>query len=97
MKFEREDKKCTFEIPDRPTVRQQLQYFSAAAGAAGNDMLVRLWYAAVPLMTAWECEAMPDKDINLDEVSNPSQTDVIIWAGLQARTFMNSLEDIPKN
>ena len=95
MKFEREG--CTFEVPDRPTVRQQLEYFSATAGTAGNQMLVRFWMGAREVITNWECEALPDIKVDLDDLTDPTQTDIIIWAGLQVKTHFNSLEDLPPN
>lgn len=97
MKFERDEPKCSFEIPDRPTVRQQLEYFSATAGTAGNQMLVRFWAGAMQLLSNWKCEVMPDHKTNIDELTNPSQTSVIIWAGLQVKGYMDALDDIPKN
>lgn len=97
MKFERDEPKCSFEIPDRPTVRQQLEYFSATAGAAGNQMLIRFWAGALQLVTKWECEALPDYKTGLDDMTDPKQADIIIWAGIQVKNFMSTLDDVPKN
>lgn len=97
MKFEREEPQCSFEIPDRPTVRQQLEYFSATAGAAGNQMLIRFWAGATQIITKWECEVLPDYKASLDDLTSPKQTDIIVWAGVQVRNFFNTLDDVPKN
>ena len=83
-----------FEIPDRPTVRQQMEYLSDAAGEA---LLVRFWLAAKTLITKWQCEKLPDFDIDLDKLNAPSVTMILIDAGLQVKNFMDALEDIPKN
>ena len=95
MKFEREG--CTFEVPDRPNVRQQLEYFSATAGAAGNQLLIRFWMGARELITNWECEALPDYMADIESLTNPSQAEILTWAGLQVKTFFNNLEDLPPN
>jgi len=95
MKFERED--CTFEIPDRPTVRQQLLFFGAASGVSSNDAMLRYWEGAKALIVKWESKVIPDYKISLDDMTDPTQAQLIIWAGLEVLKFMNSLEDIPKN
>lgn len=95
MKFEREE--CTFEIPDRPTVRQQLLYFGAAGGVDKNDAMLRYWEGAKQLIQKWDCKVMPDYKISLDDLTDTSPTQIIIWAGLEVLQFMNKLEDIPKN
>jgi len=95
MKFEREN--CTFTIPDRPTVRQQLEWFSAASSQDQNDKLARWWEGAKALIETWECKVLPDLHSDIDTLSDPSQTTVIIWVGTQVLNFMNSLEDVPKN
>lgn len=92
MEFHRED--CTFTIPDRPNVREQLAYYSAAAGA---NTLLRYWMGAKTLIIKWESSTLPDHKADIDELTDPSQTNLIIWAGLEVMKFMNALEDIPKN
>ena len=93
--FERED--CKFSIPARPTVRQQMEYFSATAGAVGSQMLYRYWAGALTLIQSWNCEGMPNQKVNLDEISNPDQTAVIVWAALQVKSYMDTLENVSKN
>lgn len=95
--FEKQEPSCKFSIPARPTVRQQMQYFSATAGAAGSDLLVRYWHGARILITDWECPAIEKVDADLDQMTDPKQTEVLIWAGLQVRAFIDKLGDIPKN
>lgn len=97
MKFEREQPKCSFTVPDRPTVRQQLEYLSLAGGAAGRKMLERYWEGAVALIQTWDCEIFPDWRVALDDVDNPDIVDVLVWAGLKVRNHINSLDNVPKN
>lgn len=98
MKFERENPNCTFSIPDRPTVRQQLMYFSAAAAGVGQDALIRYWMAAKAIISEWDCELAPDLDkIDIDAMDDPKLTDVLIWVGTQVWVKMNQLDELPKN
>lgn len=95
MEFKNEH--CTFTIPDRPTVRMQMRWFGATQGRAKEDYLVRYWEAAKVLIEKWDCAAMPDYTVDLDTLTDPTQTSVCIWAGLQVFQFMNELDDVPKN
>jgi hypothetical protein len=95
MQFKNDN--CTFEIPDRPTVRQQLMFFGAASGVNPNDAMLRYWEGAKVLISKWESKVIPDYKISLDDMTDPTQAQIIIWAGLEVLKFMNQLEDIPKN
>lgn len=96
MEFERENPKCKFTIPDRPTVRQQMEYFSATVGASGSQLLTKYWFGAKALINDWQCESLSN-DANIDEITNPEQTEMMIWAAMKVKTFMDTLENIPKN
>jgi len=95
--IERENPTCKFIIPARPTVRQQMEYFSATAGAAGSQLITRYWLGARILISDWQCEALPKNDVDLDEIDNPEQTELLVWAAMQVKMFMDRLENIPKN
>lgn len=95
MEFKRDN--CTFIIPERPTVRQQMMWFSAVSGSDKTKSLERYWEGAKALIEKWESSALPDYKISLDAITDPSQTSIVIWAGIQVLDFMNGLEDIPKN
>lgn len=94
MLFEKDGIK--FIIPDRPTVRQQLAYISATTGTDPEQHLERLWNGAKTLIESWECDLFK-VDVNLDNVSNPKIAELILWASIQVRSYINKLEDIPKN
>ena len=96
MKFEHESG-TTFEVPDRPTVRQQLEYLGATAGVVDNKYLIRFWIGALEVITDWKSETLPDVKASLDDMTDAAQTDLIIWAGLKVREHMSGLEKIPKN
>lgn len=94
MQFEKDGLK--FSIPDRPTVRQQLAYYSATTGTDAERHLERLWNGAKALIVEWECELFK-ADVDLDTVDNPKITDLMLWAAIQVRAYINKLEEIPKN
>jgi hypothetical protein len=97
MEFKRENPAARFTVPDRPTVRQQLEYYSMASGTTQASALLRLWEGAQALIQEWECEAMPLYKADLDEVTDPAMTDLIVWASLAVQRHMNSLDNLPKN
>ena len=96
MEFTRTNPSARFTVPDKITVRQQLQYFSEAR-VPGQPLFERFWLGARPLIIDWQCEIMPDKNIDLETITDPDVTQVIIWAGIQVKTHIDSLENIAKN
>ena len=97
MEFERKNPDCKFSIPDRPTVRQQLEYFSLIGGAPDKNKLTRYWTGMQILVEEWKCDVMPDCDIALSDIDDPDITDIIVWAGTEVVIHLNSLESITKN
>jgi hypothetical protein len=97
MKFDNEKLGCSFEIPDKPTVRQQLAYNWIIATENEADGMGKHWRAAQPLITGWKCETLPDVKVNLDTVTDTAITTIISWAALSVFQRMTSLEDIPPN
>lgn len=85
-----------FHIPDRPTVRQQLAYISATTGTDPEYHLERLWNGAKALIENWQCELFKF-DVDLDTVDNPKITELMLWAAIQVRGYINKLEETPKN
>ena len=97
MEFSREKPSVKFSIPDRPTVRQQMAYYSAITNAKeGLSYFERLWHGTRVLIADWQCADF-DKDVDLESVDNPSILDVMIWASTQVRDHLNKIADIPKN
>lgn len=99
MEFTKEKPECKFALPDNPTVRQQLTYFSLSATADNEKFLEQSWQGAkaVILPASWKCKVIPDLDVDLDTLTDPQATEVILWVGMEVRKFMNELERLPKN
>jgi hypothetical protein len=96
MEFTRQNPSARFVVPDKITVRQQLQYFSEAR-VPSRPVFERLWLGAVPLITEWHCDIMPDHETNLDELTNPDITNVLVWAGVKVKEHIDSLDLLEKN
>lgn len=84
-------------VPDHPTVREQLAYFSETIGTQKLRHVERLWIAARALITEWECPALPDIEADLDKITSPAATDAILWAAMAVKRHMDALDDVPKN
>lgn len=97
MKIENAELGYSCVVPDRPTVRQQLEYFSLIADARGADKLERYWAGAKALISAWQCPDMPDVNVSLDTIDSPKQVSIIINAGTRVVRHMSNLDDIPPN
>lgn len=93
MDFTNELHKCKFTIPDRPSVRQQLAYYSAME----RDTFLRFWNGARALIEKWDCELLPDVNADLEKETNPSIAHMAIWVGIEVSKYMSALDDIPKN
>lgn len=97
MDFERANPDCKFSVPDKVTVRQQLAYYSETAAASGSDIFERYWQGAKALITSWQCEIMPDHKIDLATVTNPKIAELVVWAGVSVKNYLDTLEELPKN
>ena len=99
MEFTKEKPDCTFALPDKITVRQQLAYFSASSSVDQAQFLERSWEGAKAIIIpqSWKCAIMPDINADLDDLTDPAVADVILWAGMRVREHMNGLEALPKN
>jgi hypothetical protein len=98
MEFKNDVLGASFTLPEKVTVRMQLAYLSNAIIARGRDMLERYWLGAVGIMRDWKCELIPDPAaLDLDTADNPKIVEVILWAGLEVKSYMDHLEGVPKN
>lgn len=96
MEFKRDEPvKVRFTIPDRPTVRQQMAYYSEASGTI-RPHLERLWLGTRAIILEWECDLFKH-DVNLDEVDNPEIMSIMLWAAIQVRDHLNKMSEVPKN
>lgn len=96
MEFTRElPVKVRFTVSDKITVRQQMAYLSDAT-STNRPHIERLWLGATALIQEWECELFR-KDVDLDEVTDPRITEIMVWVALQVRNHINGLDEIPKN
>jgi len=83
-------------LKDRPNVRERLLYKGTLGMTRGTDYYVKMWEAAQPIITEFECEFVKVDD-DLDVIDDPRAAEVIQWVGLMAMTHMAQIEVIPKN
>lgn len=97
MEFKRTEPDCSFTVPDKITIRQQMAFFSEMPGTLNRLYFERLWESSKTLIENWNCPIFPDMDASLDDFNDPQITNVLIWAGAKVREHINSLTAIPKN
>ena len=98
MKFEEESVKTSFEVPDKPTVRWQMQIKSILFDNQNKSLYERLWPCVCACASNWESEILPELNVNiLDESNSPDVATVIEWASLQLYVYYLQIENVPKN
>jgi hypothetical protein len=95
-RFDRVEPEAHFSLPARPTVRQQLEYYSRYADTRDAPLYLRLWHSAKILITDWECRTLPNKETDLNSLTDPQTATVVMWAGNVVMQYMNDLEALPK-
>ena len=97
MEYKNEEYKTSFTVPDRVTVRAQMAYYSESARAGGDELFMRLWFGARTLIQNWQSELLPDLHTDLETVTDPTVTAVLMWAAMRVQEHINKLETLPKN
>lgn len=96
--FKNEKLNISFTLPEKITVRQQLNYFSEVAFAFGKERFEMFWLGAIAILQDWKCDLIPSiGDFNLDEATDPKVTEVVMWTGWEVKKFIDSLDSVPKN
>ena len=97
MKFVNAELKTTFEIPDAPTVRQNMRYDSVVELNLDKAQLYeRLWGGVVAIAENWQSEHVQLSQ-DVDVAASPQAVAVIKWAGLMLFSFMQQVKDIDPN
>ena len=97
MKLENTELGYSCSVPDRPSVRQQLEFFSLVSDARGANKLERYWVGAKALISDWQCPALPDVNVSLDTIDSPGQASIIMNVGARVVRHMSSLDDVSPN
>ena len=96
--FKNDNLSARFTVPDRPTVRQQLAYYSRVIQSTGTVDFEKYWEGAKVLIEEWECEKIPDYgSVNLDKIDDPEITHIIVWVGMQVKMHFDTVERVEKN
>ena len=86
-----------FTIPDRPTVGQQLAYYSLYRKPFTEGWIEAQWKALVAILTDWKVPNLPDPHVDLETVEDPEVAQIIIWVVTNAMEHMAGLDNIPKD
>lgn len=98
VEFVHDEGLARFTVPEKPTVRQQLEYLGGASIYNEADRFVQWWEGATALIDDWECELLPNlEEIDLDKLHDPKAATIITWASMKCRMHMNALDETPKN
>ena len=84
-------------VPDEPNVLQLINHDSVRYEADEKGAILNLWEMAKVLITEWESEALPDKDADLSELTDPRAARVIEWAGVMVSSYRRGLDTVSKN
>lgn len=87
----------SFEVPDRFTVREQLEFRGRIAGTAGEIALIRYWQAALSIITDWQCELVPDPAaLDMDTETDVRIADIVQWTANAVAGHMAGIDTPPK-
>lgn len=97
MKFESDDLKTTFEVPDKPTYRDMMRY-DATEWRIGSEIYERLWLGVCAVAQNWQSELIPEATPTVFEQDfDPQAYEVIKWAGLAVFSWAQKAKELPKN
>lgn len=99
MKYENETLGVSFELPDDMTVREQLAFRERVFLAPGDtDTYSRYWAGVLPLLSNWECEAMPDPEaLDLDTETRVKVANIVNWVANTAAGHFTELDEPDPN
>lgn len=97
MKFENSDLETTFEVADRPTIRQTLAYDGAVEMRIGMTTFERLWAGVQAMVKPGDWHSPVSLSVDLDSVDEQQAIQVIKWAGLALFSHMLTLRNVEKN
>lgn len=88
-----------FIVPDKPTVFQLADYDSRRYELKGLPSVVVLWDMAKALIDEWDCDALPDINTNLSDITENAANvvKIIEWAGTLVAAYRRDLDAISKN
>lgn len=95
MKYTDESLGVSFVVPDKITVRKQLEYKGALLGRE-KGFYVRLWDAAKTVVESWECSELK-LDTDIDSITSKRAADIVEFVGIKVSNHMGDLETLPKN
>ena len=97
MKIDNDKLEIVVHVPDKLTVRKQLEYSAAIQQwTSGNDMFVRFWAGAKAIVDSLECEYL-QMDVDIDAVYSPRIVEAITWVGMAVFSYTRQLDELDPN
>lgn len=87
----------SFELPDKPSALDILRYDSRRIEHQGEDALIILWECVKPLVKSWECEALPDPNMPLDQAEGLAAAQAVEFAAFRGLEWRTALDNVSKN
>lgn len=100
MEIKNDDLGYSFHLPERLTVRQQLQIRSGLGPGFlyENVDYARLWKVSLPYLENWQCALIPDPEkVDLDTETNPQVADIVSSVGMAVFMHSRKQADVEKN
>src|SRR3990167_1745953 len=96
MELKNEALEVRLVVPDRPTVRDVLNYDSQRDSRFGAEIYERLWEAAKSIIKEFDCPHVA-LDIDLESAATSKALDVIRWVSLAVFSYRSRLDELEKN
>jgi hypothetical protein len=90
---------CKFTVPEKFTARIHQAWVDAREAAEKEGATTALsvnWAGALAVIEEWECEKLPDRYSDLDDIYN-EQLAIIKWVGDEIVYYIITLLSVPKN
>ncbi len=93
-------KDATFELPDKITVYQSLEWWSLFGDAIidRQKRIIKLWQAIIDLelISKWESEVLPDHKTDLNEIDDPAVAGLIMDAVNRVYKYLEDKKSVEK-
>ena len=96
--YENEELGVSFSLPERFTVRENLNFRGHLGRVASDSAFIRYWVAALPIIEDWQCALIPDPAaLDMDTETDARIADIVQWTANSVAGHMLALVAPEKN